>query len=233
MDDIQRIIEAAKMGRIDEVASLIDLNPSLTTAANMFGSRAVHAAHFAGHPEIVDLLTSRGLVIDGYLSTELGLLDRLEAELEQDREFARQFNASGQTALHGACYWGQVEAARLLLSNGADPSIRTRDSFLVIRPLGCAVASPDVPNPSDNEDNVIELVRLLLKTGADVNGRRRDGLTALHGAAYRGHCRVIELLLENGADRSLTGYDGAGPHAGQAAKDVAVAQGKLDAAALL
>lgn len=101
----------------------------------------------------------------------------------------------------------------------------TQDSFLQIRPLGCAVATADVPNKSDDEDIVLALVRLLLERGADVNGRRRDGLTALHSAAWRGHARVIAYLLEYRADASLRGYEGAGPHAGQTAQDMAMARG--------
>jgi ankyrin repeat protein len=86
--------------------------------------------------------------------------------------------------------------------------------------LGCAVATPDVPNPSDSEDVVLDLVNLLLSSGAEVNARRRDGLTALHSAAYRGHRRVMETLLAHGADPTIRGYDAAGPHGGKTAADM-------------
>jgi len=73
-------------------------------------------------------------------------------------------------------------------------------------------------------------VQLLISNGADLNARRRDGLTALHSAAYRGHLGVIEALLTHGADRTIRGYEGAGPHAGHSAADMAAAQGKTEAA---
>ena len=123
--------------------------------------------------------------------------------------------------------------ARMLLERGADPNAITRDSFLLIRPLGCAVATPGAGCPSDREEVVLELVRMLLDHGADVNGRRRDGLTALHGAGYRGLLTVIGLLLERGADPSLTAFEGAGPHAGQRASDLALEQGQMEAAKAL
>jgi ankyrin repeat protein len=175
---------------------------------------------------VVDLLLAYGVPLDIFLAAELGRLDLICSALNAGPKIALAFNGSGSTALHCACYWGQVPAALLLIDSGADPNAATRDSFLQIRPLGCAVATPDVPNPSDREEVVFELVSLLIAKGADVNGRRKDGLTALHSAAYRGHVRVLDLLLRHGADASLKGSDGAGPHAGQTALDMASAQGQ-------
>ncbi len=235
MSDTGLIIAAAKEGDHDRVAALLNGNPSLANASNMLGSQPVHAAHFGGHRHVVELLFDRGVKLDAFLAAELGMLDHVRATPDA----VSAFHPRGSTALHGACYWGQVAVARFLLDNGADPDAVTRDSFLKIRPLGSAVATPDVPNPSDREDTVIELVRLLLDHGADVNGRRGDGLTALHAASHRGHIRVIQLLLDRGADRKiqgrrkLPGYEGPVPHAGQTALDVALAQGQTQAAALL
>jgi len=225
MDAVAAIIAAAAAGRLDDVSSLLDSDPSLAMASTMTGAQPVHAAWFAGRHEVVKLLFERGVSLDGFLAADLGMLDRLET--------VEKLDANGFAALHRACYWGQVEAARLLLQRGSDPNAVTQDGFLQIRPLGCAVATADVPNPSDDEDVVVALVRLLLERGADVNGRRRDGLTALHSAAWRGHTKVIACLLEHGADPTLRGYDGMGAHAGQTARDVAIAQSQGAAAAML
>ena len=55
------------------------------------------------------------------------------------------------------------------------------------------------------DNNFVELVRMLLKEGYDVNEiRPRDKATALHAAANTCNVEVVRLLLENGADRSLT-----------------------------
>jgi ankyrin repeat protein len=232
-DKTSTILGAAKVGDHDRLAALLDVDPTLATASSMLGAQPIHAAHYGGHGRVVELLVARGVEIDFFLASELGMVDRLRDALEADRTLASAFSAAGSTALHRSCYWGQTEVARLLLERGADPNAVTRDSFLQIAPLGCAVATPDVPNPSDREDVVLELVRLLIASGATVNARRRDGLTALHSAAYRGHLRVIETLLEHGVDPTIRGYDAAGPHAGQTAADVAVEQGQMEAAELL
>src|SRR5207245_5439947 len=40
---------------------------------------------------------------------------------------------------------------------------------------------------------------LLLKLGADINGVDKNGETAMHGAAYRNHPKVVQLLADKGA----------------------------------
>lgn len=233
MNNVEQIVEAACAGDTSQVEALLKDDPALATASTMLGAQPIHAAHFSGRAQITELLFHRGVVLDAFLAAELGMLDPLESAVAAAPELVRTFSPRGSTPLHGACYWGQIAAARFLLDRGADINAPTRDSFLQIRPLGCAVTTADVPNPSDDEDNVLELVRLLLERGADVNGRRRDGLTALHSAAYRGHLRVMDYLIAQGADRSLRGFDGAGPHAGQTAAELATALGQNEAAAFL
>ena len=228
---VDEIITAAVGGERERVAALLAQDAGLASATTMLGSTAVHAAHYSGHADIVTLLL-RHRPLDGFLAAELGLTTDLAEWLQRHPGFARERNASGATPLHGACYWGSVEAARLLLDQGADVQTATADSFLQIHALGCAVATPDVPNPSDDESVVLSLVDLLLDRGADVNARRRDGMTALHSAAYRGHLRVIRRLVERGADVNARAHE-AGPHAGQSPIDTALGQGQSAAADLL
>ena len=51
-----------------------------------------------------------------------------------------------------------------------------------------------------SEDETVELVKLLLDKGAAINEANQDGLTALHGAAYKGANKVIQFLVDRGAD---------------------------------
>ena len=178
------------------------------------------------------MLGDLGLASDGFLAAELGRVYKLREVLAADPGFAARFDERGSTALHGAVYWGQHEAAELLLDAGADPNVISRDGFLQIPPLGSAVATtPGIPQPSDSEDVVLGLVRLLLERGSDVNGRRGDGMTALHAACWRGLGRVAQELLDAGADPASTAT--AGPHQGQTPADTALAQGHLLLAARL
>jgi uncharacterized protein len=230
---VDEIISAATRGDLDLLMDLLARDPSLASAANMFGTTALHAAYYSAHYKIVGLLLYKGRTLDGFLAAELGLVGPLSQFLRQTPGLALERNAAGATPLHGACYWGSVDAARLLLEHGADVRAATSDPFLQIHPLGCAVATPDVPNPSQDESVVLQLVDLLLDRGAEVNARRRDGMTALHSAAYRGHLQVIRRLLDRGADPTIRAHDDAGAHAGQTAADTAASQGQTAAAELL
>jgi uncharacterized protein len=227
---VDDIIAASVSGDLPRVTALLDAEPDLVSATNMFGSSAVHAAHYSGHPGIVNLLFARGRTLDVFLAAELGMANELRARLDREPSLAMQVSASGATALHGACYWGSVASATLLIERGADVNALTRDSFLKIAPIGCAVATPNVPNPSEDESVVLALVELLVMNRANINAQRRDGMTALHAAAYRGHLRVIEALLRAGADPNIRAHADAGAHADESPLDTATAQGQTAAA---
>jgi ankyrin repeat protein len=231
MAGLEDLIAAARSGDLAQVRAGLDADPTLVHRRTMFGSGAVHAAHAAGQASVVELLMEQAGGPDPFLAAELGAAADLAAMLDRDPDLVGAFSRGGASLLVSACYWGRTPAARLLLDRGADPDAPTRDGFLDIRPLGAAAATPDVPNPSDDEAVVLDLCALLLDRGADVNGRRRDGLTVLHTAAWRGHLQVIGLLLSRGADRTIRGASGA--HANQTAADMARSQGQEAAASLL
>ena len=75
---------------------------------------------------------------------------------------------------------------------------------------------------SSGEEPSLELVGYLLKEGADVNSKAgiKGGLTALQGAAIRGHIKIASMLMEAGADVNAlpakidgrTALDGAAEH---------------------
>jgi len=232
MQPIDHLLAAVLQRDHSLVARMVTDDPDLLVAANMFGATATHAAHFTGQDELTTLLVVKRGGLDVQLAAELGDVDVLHRQVSDHPTEALGFNGSGSTPLHGACYWGQVAAAQLLVEGGADATAPTRDEFLQITPLGSAIATtPGIPQPSDDEDVVLELVRLLLEYGADPNARRRDGTTSLHAAAWRGLDAVIQELLDAGADRTVQAETG--PHAGETPADTALGQGHLVLAARL
>ena len=233
MRPIDHAVARALEGDESYVRTALETDPSLLQDRNMFGAGIAHAAVYSGQPDLLEMLARFGWKPDIVVAAELGDVQGVRGVLDVDPDLASRFVGS-TTALHSAVYWGQGDLTQLLLAAGAGAVINepTRDDFLQITPLGSAVATtPGIPQPSDNQDVVLALVRLLLENGADVNARRKDGMTALHGAAWRGHAAVVQELLDAGAD--LTIPAAAGPHAGQTAADTALSQGHLVLAARL
>jgi uncharacterized protein len=92
---------------------------------------------------------------------------------------------NGSTALHWAAYYGDTQAAAMLLRARANPDAVT-DTGVTPLALAC-------------ETGNAELVRLLLKHRADPNQPLGNGETPLMMAARTGAVPVIELLLKRGA----------------------------------
>jgi hypothetical protein len=82
--------------------------------------------------------------------------------------------------------WGNTPgAARLLLSRGGDPNVRTSDG---ITPLHLA-----------SKFGKIEIARLLIEHGASVEAKDNQGKTPLDFASREKHDEMIKLLLEHSA----------------------------------
>jgi ankyrin repeat protein len=106
---------------------------------------------------------------------------------------------AGATPLLRAALCGDVTVVRLLLAHGADPLIPTFDKtspLMAVSGVGWAEGFTF----QYSEDETLELVKLLLDKGAAVNEANEDGITPLHGAAYKGANKVVQLLVDRGAD---------------------------------
>ena len=116
--------------------------------------------------------------------------------LSEDPRIARLKGPGGSTPLMYAVLYGDADAVRLLLDNGADPNVRNE-----------AGASALMWAADD-----LEKTRVLLRRGADVNARSEDGRTALSIAASRfGSLAVVRILLDSGADPSVKSPSYKGP----------------------
>jgi ankyrin repeat protein len=107
-------------------------------------------------------------------------------------------NRPGATPLLAAASTADVPLMELLVKLGADPLLaNSQRTTPLMAAAGVGVGAPE--EAAGTEPEVLESVKLLLKFGADVNAVDDSGETAMHGAAYRNHPRVVQLLADRGA----------------------------------
>jgi len=151
-------------------------------------------ALYRGDDERVSELLSGDPELNVFEAASFGRTDRLRELLDEDPATANAFGDDGFQPLGLACFFGHVEAARLLLERGADPSSLARNEHLQVSPLHSASASE-----SKDEATRYELCELLLDHGADPNLEQGGGFTALDSARQNGDERLERLLLDRGA----------------------------------
>ena len=113
---------------------------------------------------------------------------QLEALLAGNRSLVEALSSDGWTPLHLAAFFGNIDAARLLLNKGAQVNARSTNPMENL-PLHAAAAGR---HPG--------LVKLLLDHGASANARQHGGFTPLHSAAQNGDLDSARALIAGGAD---------------------------------
>ena len=115
--------------------------------------------------------------------------------------------------LCSAADFGDMEAVRKALAEGADPNGHNTDN---LTPLFIA-----------SREGRTDVVSVLLDSGADARARVEEGWTALMAAAIFGHPDVARMLIDHGADVD------ARDHQGRTALYIAVAAEQEEVARIL
>jgi ankyrin repeat protein len=151
-------------------------------------------ALYRGDRERVDELLAAQQSLDVFEAAAFGRTDRLRELLDELPPRANAFGDDGFHPLGLACFFGHLEAARLLLDRGADVNALSKNEHIQTAAIHAATAAQGT-----DEETRYELVKLALEHGADANLEQAGGSRAIDTARQNGDARVEQLLLEHGA----------------------------------
>uniref|UniRef100_A0A3Q3KKB7 Serine/threonine-protein kinase TNNI3K n=1 Tax=Mastacembelus armatus TaxID=205130 RepID=A0A3Q3KKB7_9TELE len=110
---------------------------------------------------------------------------------------AHSVNIYGDTPLNLACYNGKFAAVKEMIQLSGTESISKENIFSETALHSACTYGKD-----------LEMVKFLLSQNAmSINYQGRDGHTALHSACFHGHIRLVQFLLDCGADMNLVACD--------------------------
>jgi uncharacterized protein len=194
----ERCFELLRAGDVEGLRRIVEQDPVASEARDSTGVSLLMHSLYHGRRELAELIAARKKALDIFEATSLGRRDRLK-ECVRDAAAINSRSKDGFTALHFACFFGQPEAARVLIENGAAVDAVAANPMQVM-PLHSAASASN-----------LEAARLLLEHGAPVNARQQAGWVPIHAAAQNGDRPMVELLLKHRADPTLANDDGKTP----------------------
>jgi ankyrin repeat protein len=197
----EKCFELLQAGDADGLRRLLEQDPGSSEARDATGVSLLMHSLYRGRQDLAELIAAKKKALDIFEAAALGRLDRLKQSLRDDASAVNSLSKDGFTALHFACFFGQPEAARLLIEGGAAVDAVAANPTQVM-PLHSAASARN-----------LEAARLLLERGAPgiVNARQQSGWVPLHAAAQNGDRPMVELLLKHRADPKLANDEGKTP----------------------
>ena len=200
MEDSRRSFETCfellQAGDADGLRRILQQDPAHSEARDSAGVSLLMHSLYRGRRDLAELIASKKEALDIFEAAALGRLHRLKQCLPDAASAINSRSKDGFTALHFACFFGQPDAARLLIENGAAVDAVATNPTQVM-PLHSAASSRN-----------LEAARLLLERGAPVNARQQAGWVPIHAAAQNGDRPMVELLLKHHADPKLANDEG-------------------------
>lgn len=198
MENSRHGFELLRAGDAGGLRQLLEQDPAASEARDATGVSLLMHSLYRGRRDLAELIASKKKTLDIFEAAALGRLDRLKA-CGRDAAAINTHSKDGFTALHFACFFGQPEAARLLIASGAAVDAVAANPTEVM-PLHSAASARN-----------LDAARLLLEHGAPVNARQQGGWVPIHAAAQNGDRPMVDLLLKHHADPKLANDAGKTP----------------------
>ena len=180
MDEIETLIELVKAGELGKVRALLSANFLLASQRLASGESPLMAALYRGHHDIVDAVIEAGAEIDVFAAAATGRTEDLRRRTTGAT--VNSYAYDGWTPLHLAAFFGNLDAARMLLDAGADVHAVSRNG-LANTPLHAATAGK---HP--------EVALLLLENDARSDVVDAGGYTPLQIATQNELQAVVEKM---------------------------------------
>jgi 26S proteasome non-ATPase regulatory subunit 10 len=203
----------------------------------------IQQAAYSGNLALVELLRKKGSKIsdkdlDGRTALHWaacgGHSHLLQHFFSVDEDGAKSIlndkDDAGWAPLHSAVSSGHCEVAAILLEQGADPNVTTKNGRTSLHYLkgNSKMAqllvehySVEAINARDEVGSTalcraatlghLDVTSILLKAGASINLANASGNSPLHLACYEGRKDVATLLLKSGASEDVTNKAGKKP----------------------
>ena len=204
----EHCFELLQAGDADGLRRLLEQDPAASEAHDANGVSLLMSSIYRGRRDLADLIACKKKVLDIFEAAALGRIERLQQCIRDasamnspsiDSHSIDSRSKDGFTALHFACFFGQPDAARLLIESGAAVDAVAANPTQVM-PLHSAASARNM-----------EAVRVLLEHGAPVNTRQQAGWVPIHAAAQNGDRPMVELLLKHHADPKIANDAGMTP----------------------
>jgi ankyrin repeat protein len=192
------VLHFLRTGDVEGLRRVLEQDPAAADARDATGVSLLIHSLYRGRRDLAELIASNKKSLDIFEATALGRLDRVKKCL-RDASAINARSKDGFTALHFACFFGQPEAARVLIESGAAVDAVAANPTQVM-PLHSAASARN-----------LEAARLLLEHRAPVNSRQQGGWLPIHAAAQNGDRPMVDLLLKHHADPKLANDEGKTP----------------------